>query len=480
MKKLLKFVLVLTMCAIMMPVTVLASGSGSVTVTSGTAKAGQTVSVDVSITGNPGVAALIVEPEYDPNVLTLDSITGSGLNWTTGNAASWSDAANTTYIGKILTLNFTVNENATYGTTSVGVKIDASNYDEELVSFSVSSGTVTIECNHVYGQGSVTTAATCEGAGVMTYECTLGCGKSYTESIPATGHAYGEWKVIKEATCTEAGTEKRVCANDEKHVEEREIDATGHAYGEWKVIKEATCTEAGTEKRVCANDETHVEEREVDATGHAYGEWKVTREATCTEAGKESRVCANDETHVEEREVDATGHAYGEWKVTKEATCTEAGKESRICANDKNHVEIRKIAIKAHNYNWVIDKEATTEATGLKHEECTVCGTKRNEGTVIPKEMVQEEHTHVYGYMDMDATYHWVYCACSEIGSKGEHNFVDAVEGRVRCVDCGYETAKSASAPSTGDSSNLTLWFALMAVAAGAVSVVVYNKKKRM
>ena len=109
-----------------------------------------------------------------------------------------------------------------------------------------------------------------------------------------------------------------------------------------------------------------------------------------------------------------------------------------------------------------------------------MCGTKRNEGTVIPKEMVQEEHTHVYGYMDMDATYHWVYCACSEIGSKGEHNFVDAAEGRVRCVDCGYETAKSASAPSTGDSSNLTLWFVLMAVAAGAVSVVVYNKKKRM
>ena len=38
-----------------------------------------------------------------------------------------------------------------------------------------------------------------------------------------------------------------------------------------------------------------------------------------------------------------------------------------------------------HDYRWVIDQEATTEATGLKHEECTACGNKRSEGTVIPK-----------------------------------------------------------------------------------------------
>ena len=39
-----------------------------------------------------------------------------------------------------------------------------------------------------------------------------------------------------------------------------------------------------------------------------------------------------------------------------------------------------------HDYRWVIDQEATTEAAGLKHEECTVCGDKRSEGTVIPKQ----------------------------------------------------------------------------------------------
>ena len=361
MKKLLKLVLALAMCATMMSMTAFAAEPGSMTITSATAQAGQTVSIDVSITANPGVAGLVVEPEFDSSVLTLDSITGSGLQWTTGKAASWSDAANTTYTGKILTLNFTVNENAAPGKTAVSVKVEASNFDEELVSFNISSGTVTIECKHVYDQGKVTTAATCEGTGVMTYTCTLGCGDSYTEEIPATGHAYGEWSVTKEATCTEGGTESRVCANDNTHVETRDIAATGH------------------------------------------------------------------------------------------------------------------------DFQWVIDKEATTEENGIKHEECTVCHEKRNEGTVIPKkESELEGHEHVYGHLGMDEKYHWVYCNCGEIGNKGEHKFVDAANGMVRCTECGYETAKSAGNPQTGDNSNLGLWLAFMAIAAGAVSVVVYKKKKQM
>ena len=38
-----------------------------------------------------------------------------------------------------------------------------------------------------------------------------------------------------------------------------------------------------------------------------------------------------------------------------------------------------------HTFEWKVDKEATETATGLKHEECSVCGYKRNENTVIEK-----------------------------------------------------------------------------------------------
>ena len=36
-----------------------------------------------------------------------------------------------------------------------------------------------------------------------------------------------------------------------------------------------------------------------------------------------------------------------------------------------------KTDLAEHTFTWIIDKEATPEATGLKHEECTVCGYKR-------------------------------------------------------------------------------------------------------
>ena len=39
----------------------------------------------------------------------------------------------------------------------------------------------------------------------------------------------------------------------------------------------------------------------------------------------------------------------------------------------------------AHSFQWEIDKAATKEATGIKHEECTVCSAKRSENTVIDK-----------------------------------------------------------------------------------------------
>ena len=37
-----------------------------------------------------------------------------------------------------------------------------------------------------------------------------------------------------------------------------------------------------------------------------------------------------------------------------------------------------------HTFVWKVDTAATTTQTGLKHEECTVCGYKRSENTVIP------------------------------------------------------------------------------------------------
>ena len=44
-----------------------------------------------------------------------------------------------------------------------------------------------------------------------------------------------------------------------------------------------------------------------------------------------------------------------------------------------------KLDTAAHAFEWVIDKDSTCDAEGVKHEECTVCGFTRNENTVIEK-----------------------------------------------------------------------------------------------
>ena len=45
--------------------------------------------------------------------------------------------------------------------------------------------------DHVYGEGEITTPATCTEPGVMTYTCTI-CGEQTTEVIPASGHMFNE------------------------------------------------------------------------------------------------------------------------------------------------------------------------------------------------------------------------------------------------------------------------------------------------
>ena len=63
---------------------------------------------------------------------------------------------------------------------------------------------------HHYGDGVVTTPATCTTDGVKTFTC-KDCGNSYTEVIKATGHHYDDGVVTKPASCTEEGIKTFTC-----------------------------------------------------------------------------------------------------------------------------------------------------------------------------------------------------------------------------------------------------------------------------
>lgn len=117
---------------------------------------------------------------------------------------------------------------------------------------------------------------------------------------------------------------------------------------------------------------------ELDASNHTGGiRWLQTAEThqafylCCgAAAGAEANHSWNDESV-------CTECGYGCAHTGGTATCTALA-VCDICGHTYGD-------LLPHDYRWVIDQEATTEATGLKHEECIACGDKRSEGTVIPK-----------------------------------------------------------------------------------------------
>lgn len=101
---------------------------------------------------------------------------------------------------------------------------------------------------HTHSYSSkVTTAATCTKNGVKTFTCS--CGKSYTESIPATGHSY-KTTVIK-PTCTEQGFTNHVCVNCGNSYKDSYVYAKGHSFGNWTILVQATKYSAGIKQRTC-------------------------------------------------------------------------------------------------------------------------------------------------------------------------------------------------------------------------------------
>lgn len=192
-----------------------------------------------------------------------------------------------------------------------------------------------------------------------------------TADAPEAGKVFDKWVVLEGnvtlADATKATTTFTMPGNDVK-LEATYKDAPPshtHSYGtEWKY-----------------DDTDHWHECEcgdkANIAAHSASEWIVDTAATETADGAKHKECTVCKKVLETAPIPATGsnhtHSYGtEWKY-----------------DDTNHWHECKCGDKAdttaHSFQWVIDKAATKEATGIKHEKCTVCGAKRSENTVIDK-----------------------------------------------------------------------------------------------
>ena len=315
---------------------------------------------------------------------------------------------------------------------------------------------------HSASEWIVDTAATETADGAKHKECTV-CKKVLeTATIPATGsshtHSYGtdwkyddtnhwhececgdkadiaahsasEWIIDTAATETADGAKHKECTVCKKVLETATIPATGsshtHSYGtDWKY-----------------DDTNHWHECEcgdkADVAAHSASEWIVDTAATETAEGAKHKECTVCKKVLETATIPATGsshtHSYGtDWKY-----------------DDTNHWHECECGDKAdtaaHSFQWVIDKAATKEATGIKHEECTVCGAKRSENTVIDK--------------------------LPDSGNTGNTGSGDNNTDKPGKDD-------STKSPQTGDSSNLIGWLAALFVSGGVLTVLGVSSKKR-
>ena len=242
---------------------------------------------------------------------------------------------------------------------------------------------------HSWNEGEITTAPTCENAGVKTYTCTV-CNATKTEAIDATGHTPIE-VAEQPATCTEAGhkagTKCSVCDAILSGMEE--IPATGHT----EVIdaaKAPTCTETGlTEGKHCSVcNKVLVAQEVIPAKGHTEVVDPAV-EPTCTEPGKtEGKHCSVcNEIIVAQTEIPAKGHTEV-IDAAKAPTCTEPGltegKHCSVC----NEVIVKQEVIPATGHKPEIRNavEATLTTPGYTGDTyCSVCNELLKQGEEIPK-----------------------------------------------------------------------------------------------
>lgn len=296
-------------------------------------------------------------------------------------------------------------ENVVNGTCTASGKYEEVVYCTECEKELSRTVKVTSALGHSWNVGTVTKASTCVQKGTKTYTCTQ-CGITKSEEIPinTTNHT-GKTEVRNKiaATCSATGyTGDTYCKDcNTKLSAGNTIAKTNHLSG--MAVKEnitaSACTSVGQYDEVVycviCDKELSRETKVAEAIGHTWDDGKIIEEATCVQNGIKSYTCiVCNENKTEEIRINSNNHTGNmEIRNKKAASCTETGYTGDVYCKDCNmQMAAGTVMPKLeHIYTWIVDNMPTTVQTGSKHEECSLCGGKRNENTVIEKLPVQTE-----------------------------------------------------------------------------------------
>ncbi len=222
---------------------------------------------------------------------------------------------------------------------------------------------------------SVTTAATCETAGVRTYVCQ--CGDSYTEAIAALGHSYQS--VVTAPTCTANGYTTYTCATCGHSYTGNQTSATGHSYTFEEIYP--NCTTDGYIVYSCSACGHSYTEAGTPSQGHFYGN------GTCTYCG----------------EKDPNYHEHSYTSSVIAPTCEAEGVRTYLCACGDTYSEV--IASLGHSF-----------ADGM----CAVCGVQ-DPNLVVPQPekngISKAEDGNFYYYVDGEVATSFTGLADNSVGT---------------------------------------------------------------
>lgn len=228
------------------------------------------------------------------------------------------------------------------------------------------ASTDALGCN--YGDGVVTTAATCTTNGVKTYTCGT-CGGTKTEAVDALGHIPGAAATCATAqVCTREGCGATLAEATGNHSYTVEVEGSR---------TDATCKATGSVTMQCATcTDTEVQTLEIDPDNHAEIKKVAAQAPTCSAVGWEAYEHCTECTYTtySELAVNADAHSWGDWSVTTSATCTAEGVETRTCAHNSAHTETNPIAKLSHSMTHHARVDTTCVAAGnVEYWSCSAC-----------------------------------------------------------------------------------------------------------
>lgn len=225
--------LLITVCGF----TASAADSAVISLSDETAMPGELVTIDISISNNPGIMAMSFCITYDSDAFEYTGYNKGYLSRYTikdhpdkGQIAFVNDeASDKSNNGVMLSVKFKIKDNAAPGKHTItianqnrekyGAKLhnSFSNSDLKYIVPSVTAGSITVgetceNAGHKYGDWTVITPADCVSTGKKEHTC-LRCYYTETADIPITHDFETDWTVDKAATPTEDGTMSRHCKN---------------------------------------------------------------------------------------------------------------------------------------------------------------------------------------------------------------------------------------------------------------------------